>query len=158
VLLSTGLRMVQTAEHRHGVWLTLQAPKWSCLFKLFIILERILIYKSTAVIFLSLPLQLFYCLFWEKIHNVHFFWIFLQNFPLQYFLIRPGKRNKTKKMKVIFPKRSGLLFPQNTSNPAFHKGSRCCDLHQLSVVLKTETVHRLVTATKLSGFQPTSHS
>lgn len=74
-----------------------------------------------------------------KIHNMYFFCIFLQIFSFQYFVIRPEKNPKTKihkKTKATFY--SFWTFPKKKPIciPAFHMDFKCCDLYQLSAVLK----------------------
>lgn len=149
-ILCTGLRTVQTAVYRHCVWLILQVPKGSCLFKLFIISEKILINISAVVIHFHYPSNYFTAYSKTKMHNMYFFGIFLHFFSFQYFLIRSEKNNKTKTKNKTHKKPYSfqdcffffLFFPHPKRKPigipAFQVDSKCCDLYQLSVVLKKQ--------------------
>lgn len=124
-ILCPGLRIVQIAGYRNCVWLILQVPKWSCLFKLFIISEKILINTSAVVIHFHYPSNYFTASSKTKIHNKYFF----APFGLLFF----------------FPsKKSPYVFLH------FTRIFKCCDLYQLS--LKIEIINLLGTATKIWGF------
>lgn len=121
-ILCTELRIVQIAGHRNCVWLILQVPKWSCLFKLFIISEKNLINTSAVVIHFHYPSNYFTASSKTKIHNMYFFLLLLDCF--------------------FFPSKKKPICI-----PAFHTDFKCCDLYYLS--LKIEIINLLATATKI---------
>lgn len=103
-----------------------------------------------------------------KIHNAYFFCLFLRFFSFQHFLIRPEKnknpkQNTHKKPKVTFY--SFWIACLSLAPPkkpiyiaAFHRDSKCCDLYQLSVVLKNRNNTPAGHSHKTFGFQSTLHS
>lgn len=102
-ILCIGLRIVQIAVYRNCVWLILQVPKLSCLFKLFIISEKNLINVTAVAIHIHYPNNYFTAYSKTKIHNMYFF----TPFGLLFFFP---------------PKKKPICIP------AYHMDFKCCDL------------------------------